>query len=81
MDRAFGGDLDTREPTDQALSDLTGDPAGMLALHVPDTRSSKGRGLQFRVASEIGTQFVAASPREKSSQGGVPFDSNARERI
>ncbi len=36
MDRAFGGDLDTREPPDQALSDLTGAPAGVLALHVQD---------------------------------------------
>ena len=36
MDRAFGGDLDTGESPDQALSDLTGAPGGVLALNVED---------------------------------------------
>jgi hypothetical protein len=36
MDRAFGGVLDTGEPPDQALSDLAGTPAAVLALHVQD---------------------------------------------
>ena len=36
MDGAFGGDFDTGEPADQALSDLTSTPAGVLALHVQD---------------------------------------------
>src|SRR5437879_9614878 len=36
MDGAFGRDRDVGEPSDQALSDLTSAPAGVLALHVED---------------------------------------------
>jgi hypothetical protein len=36
MDGAFGRDLDIGESADQALSDLTGAPAGVLALNVED---------------------------------------------
>ncbi len=34
MDGAFRRDGDAREPADQALTDLTSTPAGVLALHV-----------------------------------------------
>src|SRR5882757_5109525 len=36
MDGAFGGDFDIGESADQALSDLTSAPAGVLALHIED---------------------------------------------
>src|SRR5260370_39981913 len=36
MNRAFGGDGDVGEPTDQALADLTGATTGVFALHVQD---------------------------------------------
>src|ERR1700736_4762777 len=36
MDGAFGRDFDVGESADQALSDLTGAPAGVLTLHVQD---------------------------------------------
>src|ERR1700720_3403403 len=36
MDGALGGDFDVGESADQALSDLTGTPAGVLTLHVQD---------------------------------------------
>jgi hypothetical protein len=36
MDGAFGRDLDIGESAEQALSDLTSAPAGVLALNVED---------------------------------------------
>ena len=36
MDGAFGGDGDPRESADEALANLAGTPARMLALHVQD---------------------------------------------
>src|SRR5712692_8850151 len=36
MDGTFGGNLDAGEPPDQALSDLTGAPAGVFTLNVQE---------------------------------------------
>ena len=61
MDGAFGGDLDTGEPPDQALSDLTGAPAGVLALHVQD------------IVLHLNNQRSAGSARYRGLLAGTDF--------
>src|SRR6202158_357109 len=56
MDGAFGRDLDLREPADQALTDLTSTPAGVLALHVQDiVLHLKGQlmGIAIRTSASV----------------------------
>ena len=55
MDGALGGDFDVGESADQALSDLTGTPAGVLTLHVQDKVLHLKRQL-------IGIPIGAAAP-------------------
>src|ERR1700730_13454414 len=57
MNRAFGGDLDTGEPPDQALSNLTSSPGDVLALHVQDKvlhLEGKLMGIPIGTAAPIG---------------------------
>jgi len=63
MDGAFGRDGDAGEPPEPALSDLTGAPAGVLALHVQDVvLHLKGKlvGLPKGTSAPIGQSLYPA---------------------
>jgi len=63
MDGAFGGNLDTGKSADQALSNLTGTPGGVLALHVQDkVLHLKGQlvGLPKGTSAPIGQSLYPA---------------------
>jgi hypothetical protein len=59
MDRAFGGELDTRESPRQALSNLASTPAGMLALYVENVVLHLKREL---IGIPIRTPALSVSP-------------------
>ncbi len=59
MDGTFGGNLDAGEPPDQTLSDLTGTPAGVLALDVQNVVFNLKRKL---TAKTIGSTTPIREP-------------------
>src|SRR6266404_6929280 len=63
MNGAFGGDGNTGEPADQALTNFAGTPAGMLALHVENEilyLKRKLVGVAIRASTPIGQALNAA---------------------
>src|ERR1700730_138530 len=69
MDGAFRRDGDAGEPPEQALSDLTGAPAAMLALHVQDVvLHLKGKfvgipkGTSAPIGQSLHPAFLVARP-------------------